>query len=366
MEANLSRQKALDFLEEIQKQCLISRFGPDFEEQLALFKGEGSADSDNTLERLSSETDEEYSKFKEEYYSDALLTKYEVRHSFIILKTLFEKVENTLKQFTNEKLSMPYIGTAHSREYNAFAIKVPTTDEYLIIFEGELFMLANLLSKIIVLSMPDLTDRSFSLDREKLRSWIEGNPTLTERFRELIEYGMFRGEPSKCSKYRLSENLQLTLQFQLLQSMELFVVAHEIGHLYNGDLNNSATSILHIKNNSYDKILPAWEMEYEADRFGLNLLLHIVGKEGIPPFSYLGPELFFSFLSIDERTRNVEGNQAFDGNDTHPPSFERRTRIRKALNELLPQDHLESYSVVSQFLEDILEIHWDNYKAKFN
>ena len=83
--------------------------------------------------------------------------------------------------------------------------------------------------------------------------------------------------------------------------------------------------------------------------------------------SYLGAELFFTFLDIDERAHNLfsSGKEKHSsGSESHPPTLERRKRIRIALKNSLPANHIESYEYLSFFLENVLEALWDNLKKQ--
>jgi hypothetical protein len=108
-------------------------------------------------------------------------------------------------------------------------------------------------------------------------------------------------------------------------------------------------------------------MEYEADYLGLMLMLKSVGEdvERLPPFCFLGPELFFTFLDIEERSFSffsLGKDNRSKGSIKHPPTSERRKRIKNYLNQSLPEFHKETYNALSEFLENVLEVLWENVK----
>lgn len=369
-------KRSLEYLESIQRECLQIRFGDTYEDDFQKLEQEKETKFDiekyfasqpSMTEREKNEMRIGYAKSKK---SIQLQTKFESIQSYSILKTLFNTIETTAKNISLKTKNKPIIGTAFSKEYNAFAEKVPNTDEYLIVFEGELFTLSNLLAKLIALCLPDfkITENavSFSFEVNRIRRHIQSNEVLQNRFADLVYNAIYLGQPNKTQQYFLDEPFG-KLQYELLFSLELFVVGHEYGHIYCGHLNdNNLIKQLH-NGTSIQRISPDWTMEYEADRIGLVLLLHSLTHNNLFPFSFLGPELFFTFLDIDERANNLFANgkeKRSYGSDTHPPVIKRRNRIRYQLKRSLPKEHLESYEVVSAFLENVVELLWENFKMK--
>jgi len=370
-----TKTKVLNYLEDFQKECLYERFGENYEAEFINLETAKAKkfDIEKYFASQPSMTETEKKDFREAYtlqiQSIKPPTKFQDIQSYLILQTLFAKIEQTAKKITLEAMRKPVIGTAHSKEYNAFAEKVPGTNEYLIVFEGELFTLANLLVKLFALSLPDfkMTNKnvSFNFEKERIVNHIQTNPLLQRRFADLVYNAIYLGQPNKTEQYYLEESFG-KLQYELLNSLELFVVGHEYGHIYAGHLNDTNLITRMVGKKNVERIAPEWEMEYEADMIGLSLLLHSLDEANLPPFSYLGPELFFTFLDLDERAYNLfseDEEKRSLGTESHPPTFERRRRIRQTLKNSLPKSHLKSYGYLSDFLENIFEALWENFKT---
>ena len=368
---NQNLKKIIDFIEEIQIEGLEDRFGKNYLDEFNKLKkvlnqnGLLNFLADNKIELT--ENDVKSSAFNS-ISEKVILTKYELPISFSILKSLFEKIQATAENTTIKITKTPYIGTSLSKEYNAFACKVPNTNDNVIIFESELFTLANLTAKLIASCLPDfkITKESvlFSFEVTRIKEHIKNDKNLKNRFSDFIQNAIYLGEPNKTQQYFLDKTYQ-RLHYELLNSLELFVVAHEYGHISAGHLENTNNVKSITNENERSIILPDWEEEYEADEIGLFLLLNSLDKESMFPFSYLGPELFFTILDLDERACSLysEGKEKrILDNETHPPSFERRNKIRNLLKKNIPKNHLESYLVASKFLENIIELLWDDYK----
>lgn len=369
-----SNKKSYDYLESIQKEYLQERFGKTFEKDFQKIK---EIENNFTLEKYFDSqpafSEQEREQLKEEFKKHArpiiLPTKYESYGAYSILKTLFESIETTAKKLSLTKKNKVIYGTAQSKEYNAFADKVPETEEYLIVFEGELFTLSNQLAKLVSQCLPDfkITQEgvSFNVDLGRIKNHIQINRILQERFADLVYNAIYRGQPTKTKQYNLKEPFG-KLHYTLLWSLELFVVGHEYGHICCGHLDEKNIIQLNVKDKTIERVTPDWEMEYEADLSGLTLLLNSLDKNNLAPFSYLGPELFFTFLDLDERAYSLYSNGTetrSKGSDTHPPTIERRKRIRNTLKATLPKEHLESYERLSNFLENVIELLWEQLKG---
>lgn len=368
--------KALYYLESIQRECLQNQFGDNYE---TIFQNMKAPEKYFAIEKYiasqPSMTEIEKNEIIQEYahYKQLILpTKLQDIQSYSILQTLFSKIEDTAKTISLVTETRPTIGTAHSKEYNAFADRVPGTNEYLIVFESELFTLANLLAKLFALSLPDFNVSeqkiSFNVNKERIQNHVLTEKNLQTRFADLVHNAIFRGQPNLTQQYFLQQPFE-KFHYELLNSLELFVVGHEYGHIYCGHLQESNLIKKNVRDNTVERISPDWEMEYEADLIGLRLLINSLDHRCLPPFSFLGPELFFTFLDLDERASTLfyEGEEKrSSGSDTHPPTSERRNRIRKALKSALPKDHIISYEYLSEFLENIFEALWNNFKINYS
>lgn len=366
-------QKAIRYLEKIQEDSLLERFGVDFaEEYKQLFKNKENTDFlEEFIKTQKTATAEEIEELKNEviksFQSVVILTRYEVPHSAILLNTLFAKIDETAKRINCKIAKRPIIGTAFSKSFNAFAVRVPDTKENVIVFESELFTLCNLLAKIIASCLPDFKigeKVSFSYTKDRIENHLRTNPIISQRFADFVDNAILEGQPNKTKQYFLSDIVG-KLHYELLNSLELFIVGHEYGHIFAGHLDKAILVKTMIGDEEFSKIKPDWQMEYEADFHGVNLLVNSDNSRNFLPFSILGPELFFTFIDITERANALiyQGKEVrSSGDDEHPATYDRRISIRDMLNRGLPKDELKAYQVGGQFLENVLEILWRNYK----
>ena len=92
----LSKEKAIEYLEEIQAECLQSRFGKNYLSQFEnlINKTDDRAFLDSYLKSQPSISNEDRDQLLKSYTHEKesvfLYTKYEIPQSYIILKTVFD------------------------------------------------------------------------------------------------------------------------------------------------------------------------------------------------------------------------------------------------------------------------------------
>ena len=203
----------------------------------------------------------------------------------------------------------------------------------------------------------------FSMDKSKFIEHLDNNENVLERFTELMFFASYKREPTETPQYFIDNKYQ-RIHYEFLNSMELFIAGHEYGHIIAGHLNNNVLK-RKVKNSDIDIIQTNWKEEYEADAIGLNLMINSLDKSNFSPFCYLGADLFFSFLDIDERVYTFinHGYEQVDiGSDSHPPVNERKKYIRQYFNDGLKGDDKLAYMGFSSYIDDIIETLWERLK----
>jgi len=124
-------------------------------------------------------------------------TKYETTASYSILMGLSKKIDDGLKilQFEKEgkfvkideldlNIKKPIFGTIYSRRINAYSLKVPTTNDYLVLFDAELMMYCLLLSKIVAFSIPTKK----IVRGKKIESSLKLNNAIKKKLKRLKKF----------------------------------------------------------------------------------------------------------------------------------------------------------------------------------
>jgi hypothetical protein len=372
-----SKEKAIKFLEEIQKQFLINRFGVSYLEKVEEMQGELNNPDyfDHFIKKVIGYK-QDTEKFKE-FYNEInlserfLATKYEIIPLCAMLEQHFVRILGAAEKcnLSRENIQHTYIGTVLSGNYNGFACRIPETCENLILLDGELFFLVSILSKIITLSLPEFEHSNntmqFSTDKDKILKHISENAEIRYRFKLLV-YDYFY---MKRSITYLKPDLRfVNFRVNLINSLELFIVGHEYGHIISGHLENSTTEMLKVNNIDIEGIKLNWENEYEADAIGIKLMLEATKLIGQLPFCYVGADLFFTFLDVHERALALfsTGEECKSiGSDSHPPTAMRREKIKKCIKSNIHEKDIFIYDVFSKFIDNIIEILWNDMKEKW-
>ena len=123
--------------------------------------------------------------------------------------------------------------------------------------------------------------------------------------------------------------------------MELFILAHEYGHITAGHIGASPPS------GGREAVLRfAWDQELEADRVGLYLSMHALRHDGVDvAHAAVGPVVTFLCHQLIDRTLGILAfNRVMEGvgSGSHPPATLRRQHVHEVLASFAPPDTLSS------------------------
>lgn len=101
-----------------------------------------------------------------------------------------------------------------------------------------------------------------------------------------------------------------------------FVLAHELGHVLNGHLEQMYTG----EPRTYEEYLASWESEFQADTTAINLLKY--AHRGQDDFViYIGAVVFFEVCDSLRRWNAKRSGRGLSYLSTHPPSRARRAEL---------------------------------------
>ena len=246
----------------------------------------------------------------------------------------------------------PLLGTLPTGQVNAMAIRVPGTDEFIVAFEQGLLAFLPMISKAIVQALPfdnaGARGFSFSVDRAKARDATVANDSARERFRAALFAYLFEGHPALAPSPMLEMPHSL-LHRIILTELELFILAHEYGHLLHGHLDPSQIRRpALIKGVEVEQVSRSHIQEFEADQTGMCLALQALATDGIAPsVTFAAIDLFFSVDYALEQALMIitTGKRGVRGTDSHPHPCIRRERLRHAVQSFCGQAY-ESKSML--------------------
>ena len=286
-------------------------------------------------------------------------TRFENPMNYLIISNLKTQIEEAAKDLSVPIPTELVVGTLPTGRVNAMTINVPSSDDFVVLFESELFTFANLLSKVVVKAMPFTgikngmltfsTDLDRPLDSDVLR-----------RFQEVIFAYLLLGRPSAAPPY-IIEGPYIFLAGYLRDSMELFVLGHEYGHIIKRHFSTGQKTSFFLGGEEVNEIVYNWQQELEADALGMQLMLHAMLKRGMDlSLSFWGADFFFSCIDIVERGISIirTGEEDDRPLTSHPPPEVRRDALRKVLRNSLSEDLVEGPIKLGMTLEKIMESLW--------
>jgi hypothetical protein len=329
------KEDAIEYLKGIQLDYLKRKHGFDYVPQKDDFATKDDLYNfvDNYIESKKDLSEDEKInieiELKENILDSIFLnTEYE---NYFTWKILQNSYDNFIK--LNPNLSFEgnlFLGTITSNEINAEFISKEDNDVGVsyILFDIELTIAILLLSKIVVQSLP-LIEQSpyirFPIDLIELFKNVGLNKTIKDRILNCMYFSIYK-RPSLCKDYLIENDLLEILSLKIIESAELFIVSHEIGHylhedVYKSDIDNDT---------SLDEIEKNWDREYKADLYALNQLVKLYRKQK-DYFTLLGPEVYFNFMIIYEKFKVGLDNKS------HPPSSKRLEYHRTFLGNFLDE-----------------------------
>lgn len=312
-----------------------------------------------------------------------LPTQYQTHGDYFLMNYFANRIEKSIdsirlkgtnKEWRLRDLSLnftrPIFGTLPTGDIQAVTYGLKGSNEYLIVFESDLFHFCNLLSKIIARALPfdRITDgerTEFSTDIDKIRKNIEYNNEILQRFQELIIAYLIKGKVVRAPQYYLKAPYTMIAE-NLRDSMELFVMGHEYAHILLNHLKGKESFAQVLDFESAYNIIFKWEEEFEADSLGLLLMIGAMKNIGYDnSLSYWGAECFCSGYEVIEKGKSIlrTGTDEFywrkgkkDGPvGDHPPAETRRTKLREMM-----KIHFDEKPInLSKIVEEIIKILWE-------
>jgi hypothetical protein len=254
-----------------------------------------------------------------------------------------------------------------SGRVNAATLAVPSSNDYLVVFEAGLFLFALLLAKVGVRAFAFQGDEegkgygfTFSEDEADVERAVLASPDILRRFQEVVLAYLLVGEPGRAPQY-FTEGPNALIAGELIDSMELFVMGHEYAHVFLGHLARSRKQVGVLAGEEVQEVVYTWQQEFEADLHGCLLMLAAKAEERVDPaLSFWGSDFFFSCVDIIQRARSImtSGDETSLPSTSHPPPAMRREALRQGIADSGSTVFGESALALGRALELTLEILW--------
>lgn len=363
------RHKVLAYLEEIQRRTYeFLEIEPDWmSARRVAFNEEFLRRFYDSPIRRPSQTFEEFREWalKElQGCPEVPISAYQDPAWYSLLAGMAKEIEEVLAERNMGLNPSPIFGSLPTGRVNGVALKVPDTDQVIVLIEDGLFGFANLAAKAVARLFPFKGDEDgrliFSTASSDWQLQFTAKPEVSERFLELILAYILGGHPHKAKAYLPDANYEVVSSV-LCGSMELFVLGHEYGHFVCGHLNEGSTRKAMIGGEDSDKIATNWQQEFEADVRGLEYMLAVMGKRGFDlSLSFWGADFFFCCIDIVEKAVSTirTGSSDVHLSSTHPPTNMRRELLHSVLKNSVPEEHAAGPLQLAGIVKSILDQLW--------
>lgn len=295
------------------------------------------------------------------------VSKYEEPGDVGMLHMLAEDLENAARRFDMPVPVRPLLGTLPTGQVNAMTVLVPGTEEHIVLFEREMLLFAHLSAKAIAEAVPvirhDDGSTEFSYDDGLMRQTLAENPVVIRRFHEVTEAYLLTGRPGNAPQY-FQEKPHSDLSTALRGGMELFVLGHEYGHIMREHLGRRQPIGL-VNDAGATEISYDWQQEFEADLVGGELMIAAQRLSGYDvTMSYLGADFYFTMMDVLKRGLGLlrYGDEDRTTHTTHPPSSDRRDRLRAMMLRSAPPEIGEPAMERGIRVQYLVELLWDQVR----
>lgn len=299
-----------------------------------------------------------------------LPTRYDSPGRYAILHGLVERVREAAKHFNLKTDEFPHYACIPTGLVNACAIALPGAERPFLLFDSQFFSYCHLFAKTFARCLPVVGSGervSISTDPALVAKRIETVPDVVDRLVELLVVYVNTGAVSRVRPYPPERDYEHLVEI-IRDGMELFVVAHELGHVYAGHLNDLLDRLSVHDGSSRDKKHPH-RQEHAADMVGLLLTLQAMSAAGYDAaLSYVGIELFFISLEFADRAQHILEN----GNDesyrertstSHPSHRQRQQVLRTSLKVLIrSRRQLKAARDAARHYCEVADVLWQSIK----
>jgi hypothetical protein len=239
------------------------------------------------------------------------------------------------------------LGTTQFGYINAMAIAAP--DEVrskIILFDSGIFIFMNSLSKIVSTILPKKIHTDFieyTILKHDIDTSINKNEEFSDLFVNLITTYLLQGNAKFSAKFSASQ-YNYKLAEVLRDTAELFIIAHEYGHILLNHLTLSRIEKIKLAESlKVDVWQIDWRHEFQADEFASIAVMRInhVLKDMEAPIAFAGVPFFFSAIDILYKCMNVEFSE------THPSPINRLEALYSRL--YLDTNDIELVNEIKEF-----------------
>jgi hypothetical protein len=302
-----------------------------------------------------------------------LPTRFDSPFQYELVNSIIEEVKLACISVGVDTASFPLYATIPTGVVNAAAVQLPCSSKSFLVFDSQIFTYCNMFSKAFAQCLPINISESdvltFETNFEKSISHIKSGTTIIEKFIDLLEALSKSGRASNANPY-LPEPEYSSLSAKIRRGMEIFIVAHEFGHVYSGHVSQIMPRFFVVDNTLSTS--PNHLQEFEADSIGLQLsLLTQKSSDTSIQIIFISVYLFFFSLDLLDRWNYLISNGSDNGylqtdSETHPRHSARQQNLISTFTEIVQSKQAQKEIKVLTFnLSAIIEALWVEIKTRY-
>ncbi len=279
---------------------------------------------------------------------------YENAGTLSILEELADRLEQSAQRLGYQLPERPELGTLPLSGANAKIFFASDVD-HVLVFENGLIMFSYLSAQAIadVLPFRRTPDggAAFTPDQNEIAGRLDRQPDIARRFGEMIRAYLETGNPA-LAPYSLQDPTRLVYAGILNDSIELFAMGHEYGHLIRGHSRETRFSV---------------QQEIEADATGVSLSINAMQVRGYDlPLGYLGADFYFTMRHVFNRAKHMlrHGNEVELTVDSAHLAPQARQYFLRQLMRRNNSEQVTTALSIAETVQVITELLWQGLKPR--
>jgi hypothetical protein len=276
-----------------------------------------------------------------------------------------------------ELMNRVVIGTLPTTQFNASAIAVPGTDQFLIVFDPVFLDFIDMLSQAVAPALRLFDAKTNAEHEARIKEFLNREPFFLDRFKSVLIWFLLKGRSPL--EARVDQQDEFLVE-RLRTEATTFALAHEYGHILLKHLQQPAVGAPNAR--GWLRVF-GYQQEHSADMIGSTMLLAVMEAQKAPLSTcYLGANFFLLATMFIEAAREVLlsgtprpllppaeevvgkgpwGLWHAQGNldATHPRPFHRWAVLYGWMKQMYPPDVFIQIDRDARYLFDAAEVLWE-------
>jgi hypothetical protein len=260
---------------------------------------------------------------------------------------------------------------------NALTVPLPGSKSYVITVDFGLRLFSSLTMKVFADAWRQIPRNllEFAAVPDYFEIWeaLRDYSHLFDQFQRILVGILIKGQPEEAVEHAIPELRFDPFSATLESAAEVFILAHEYGHILAGhSLGKTAPDAgIHVwlveetpmKIEINENVRERWNKESQADRIALDILFEVARIRGWDwDVALSAADLSLTYMDILDKGRNIvlNGNTDFPPSHGHPPMYTRREILRKTVRSIFPSQVADTMICAAHLSEYVMKVLFDS------